>query len=257
MHRRITFVLILALALLLAGTGHSTAAPAAQADLPPAPIVDDEGGPKRLTGSLDYTDFAIRIIMQNPAPALIDMVHVVQGDQTQFAPVASQILGRMTAPVFPPPLRYAFDLPAEPTATLLDVDNDGATDTGVQIFKLIVSANLNGLSHLEQLDQASDTVSYLTDPVTGAITEGNLLVYAPDDQQGFPSGFGAADLAAVLAQVGISDPTIAPVATRTANGAEWAIYASPDSPPFAFRVAVAQIDGKWRVIRIGTSVEII
>jgi hypothetical protein len=76
---------------------------------------------------------------------------------------------------------------------LLDVDNDGATDTGVQIFKLIVSANLNGLSHLEQLDQASDTVSYLTDPVTGAITEGNLLVYAPDDQQGFPSGFGAAD----------------------------------------------------------------
>lgn len=190
MHRRITFVLVLALALLLAGTEHSTAAPAAQTDLPPAPIVNDEGGPTRLTGSLDYTDFAIRIIMQNPAPALIDMVHVVQGDQTQFAPEDSQILGRMTAPVFPPPLRYAFDLPAEPTATLLDVDNDGETDTGVQIFKLIVSANLNGLSHLEQLDQASDTASFLTDPTTGAITEGSLLVYAPDDQQGFSSGFG-------------------------------------------------------------------
>jgi len=163
---------------------------AAQADLPPAPIVDDEGGPKRLVGSLDYTDFTIKIIMQNPAPALIDMVHIVQGDKTLFAPVESQILGRMTAPVFPPPLRYAFDLPAEPTATLLDVDNDGETDTGVQIFKLIVSANLNSLSHLEQLDQASDTVSYLTDPTTGNITAGNLLVYAPDDQQGFPSGFG-------------------------------------------------------------------
>ena len=122
MPRSITFVLMLALALLLVGVGHAMAGPAAQADLPPAPIVDDEGGPKRLTGSLDYTDFAIQLIMQNPAPALIDMVHVVQGDKTQFAPVASQILGRMTAPVFPPPLRYAFDLPAEPRVSGVEID---------------------------------------------------------------------------------------------------------------------------------------
>jgi C-terminal processing protease CtpA/Prc len=190
MYRKHAFVLALTLVLVLTGQGRSTAAPAAQVDLPQAPIVNDEGGPSRLVGSLDYTDFSIRFMMQNPAPALIDMVHIVQGDKTQFAPVESQILGLMTSPVFPPPLRYAFDLPAEPTATLLDVDNDGKADTGVQIFQLIVSANINGLSHLVQLDQATDTISYLTDPTTGNITKGNLLVYAPDDQQGFPSGFG-------------------------------------------------------------------
>ena len=189
-YQKLMLTLMLTGALLLTGQGHSSAAPTAQAELPPAPIINDEGGPKRLVGGLDYTDFSIPVTMQDPAPALLDMATIIQGDKTQFAPVESQILGTMTAPVSPPPLRYAFDLPIEPTATLLDVDNDGETDTGVQIFWLIVSANINGGSHLEQLDQASDTTSYLTDPVTGNLTQGNLLVYAPDDQQGFPNGFG-------------------------------------------------------------------
>ena len=85
---------------------------------------------------------------------------------------------------------YAFDLPIEPNGTLLDVDNDGEEDTGVQIFSAMVGANINPGSHLEQLDQAGDLSSYLTDPATGEITEGGLLIYAPDDKQGFPSGFG-------------------------------------------------------------------
>lgn len=189
-YKKRIFPLLLIVALLLPGPAISHAAPAAQTDLPPAPIVNDEGGPVRLVGGLDYHDFSIPVALQNPAPTLLDMAHIVQGDKTQFAPVESQILGAMTAPVSPPPLRYAFDLPIQPTASLLDVDNDGEEDMGVQIFYGIVGANINGLSHLEQLDQANDTISYLTDPVTGHLTAGNLLVYAPDDQQGFPSGFG-------------------------------------------------------------------
>ena len=146
--------------------------------------------PARLVGSLDYTDFAIPVIVKDPAPTLLDMVHVVQRDGTQFAPIDSQILGYMTTPVAPPPLGYAFDLPIAPNGTLLDVDNDGEQDTGVQIFSAMVGANINPGSHLEQLDQAGDLSSYLTDPATGEITEGSLLIYAPDDKQGFPSGFG-------------------------------------------------------------------
>ncbi|MCB0106525.1 MAG: hypothetical protein KDE53_11465, partial [Caldilineaceae bacterium] len=159
-------------------------------DLPPAPITNDEGGPKRLVGSIDYADFGLAIALQDPSPALLDMVYVVQADPTQFAPVESQILGHLTSPAVPPPLSYAFNLPEEPTATLLDVDNDGEADTGVQIFNLVVGANLNGGSYLEQLDQWADLNSYLTDVSSGRITEGSLLVYAPDDAQGFPNGFG-------------------------------------------------------------------
>ncbi len=97
----------------------------------------------------------------------------------------------MTSPVAPSPLHFAVDLPAVPTGTLLDVDNDGEEDTGVQIFRIDMGANINGGSHQEQLDQAGGLSSYLTDPVSGQITDGSLLVYAPDAEQGFPSGFGA------------------------------------------------------------------
>jgi C-terminal processing protease CtpA/Prc len=190
--KKIALQALLSVALVLGGQATAAAAPARQGgDLPPAPITNDEGGPTRLLGSANYSDFSIPIVMQDPAPTLLDMVHVVRRDGTQFAPVDSQILGYMTTPIFPPPLGYAFDLPIAPRGTLLDVDNDGTDDTGVQIFSAIVAANINGGSHLEQLDQAGDFLSYLTDPLTGELTAGNLLIYAPDGEQGFPSGFGA------------------------------------------------------------------
>jgi len=164
---------------------------ASASGLPPANIVNDEGGPARLVGSLDYKDFSIPTMLKDPAPALLDMVNVVRNNRTEFAPINSQILGFMTAPIVPPPLKYAFDLPIAPTAILLDVDNDGQEDTGVQIFNLVMGANINMGSHQEQLDQAGDLFSILTDPTTGQISEGSLLVFAPDDAQGFPGGFGA------------------------------------------------------------------
>jgi C-terminal processing protease CtpA/Prc len=189
--QKLVFLPLLALALVLGTLGTAAAAPARQdGTLPPAPIENDEGGPARLVGGLDYTDFALPVVLQDPAPALLDMVHVVQRDGTQFAPIDSQIIGYMTTPVAPPPLGYAFNLPIAPQGTLLDVDNNGQEDTGVQIFSIMMGANINGGSHLEQLDQAGDVSSYLTDPATGEITEGGLLIYAPDDKQGFPSGFG-------------------------------------------------------------------
>ncbi len=191
MRKRLAALLVLLLALVLSGQGVASARPAAQdADLPPAEIANDEGGPVRLVGSLDYTDFSIPIILQDPAPTLLDMVYVVQRDGTQFAPIDSQILGYMTTPVAPPPAGFAFNLPIAPTGTLLDVDNDGEADTGVQIFNALLGANINSGSHIEQLDQAGDLSSYLTDPITGEITEGSLLIFAPDGEQGFPSGFG-------------------------------------------------------------------
>ena len=167
-------------------------AEAAASNLPPAAIANDKGSFKRLLGTLGYPDFAIPVTLRDPVPALLDMVNVVRGNSTQFAPVdIAEILGYMTSPVAPSPLHFAVDLPAVPTGTLLDVDNDGEEDTGVQIFRIDMGANINGGSHQEQLDQAGGLSSYLTDPVSGQITEGSLLVYAPDAEQGFPSGFGA------------------------------------------------------------------
>ena len=74
-----------------------------------------EGGPIRLVGGINYTDFSIPEVMQSPSPALLDMVHLIQGGGAQFAPLESQILGKMTSAVSPPPLSYEFDQPAEPS----------------------------------------------------------------------------------------------------------------------------------------------
>jgi C-terminal processing protease CtpA/Prc len=164
--------------------------PAQDSGLPPAEMMNDEGGPQSLTGIGDYTDFSIPQLMTDPAPTLLDMVYVVRNDPTQFAPAENQILGHMTSTVDPSPLSYAFDLPQAPEGTFLDVDNDGEEDQGVQIFYLAMGANINGDSYLQQLDQLADLKSYLQDPLSGNITEGSVLVFAADDQQGFPSGFG-------------------------------------------------------------------
>ena len=184
----IVFMVMLALA---AGQPVMAAPPAQDPDLPPAPITNDEGGPKRLVGRFDYASFSFLVVTKDPSLVLLDMVNIIEEgpSPTQFAPVESQILGYLTSPLSPSPATYAFNLPAEPIATLLDVDNDGQDDTGVQIFRLNLAANINGDSYLQQLDQ-NGPASYLIDPRTGQMTEGSLLVYAPDDQQGFPGGFG-------------------------------------------------------------------
>jgi len=157
---------------------------------PQADNTEDDGGPVRLVGSINYTDFSIPMVMESPSPALLDMVYIVQGDNTKWAPMESQILGKMTSPVSPPPLSYTISLPREPKGTYLDVDNDGEEDQGVQIFRLAMASNINGDSYLNQLDQKADLNSYLTDPISGQITEGSLLIYAADNQQAFPTGFG-------------------------------------------------------------------
>ncbi|MCB1860093.1 MAG: hypothetical protein KDI63_17620 [Gammaproteobacteria bacterium] len=158
--------------------------------LTPAEIMNDEGGPQSLTGSSDWADFSVPISLQDSSPVLLDMVYIVQNDRTKFAPVNNQILGRMNSAIEPSPFSYTFDLPQVPEGTFLDVDNDGEEDQGVQIFYATIAPNIIGDSYLQQLDQRSDFNSYQKDPITGNITEGALLVYAPDDQQGFPSGFG-------------------------------------------------------------------
>ena len=154
-----------------------------------AKIKNDEGGPAVIVGEAAYANNEITITGQEPVAALVDMSAEVQRDFATFAPIGGQIIGYLTAPLSPSPTRYKVPLPLAPGATPVDVDNDGESDTGVQIFRLALVSNLNGGSHLEQLDQWRYLNSYQFDDA-GEITEGAFLVYAPDDQQGFPSGVG-------------------------------------------------------------------
>jgi hypothetical protein len=122
----------------------------------------------------------------------------VDRDQHFLMPIESQALGQITSDFFESPFSYSLALPIEPQGTFRDVDNNGEEDTGVQIFAIAYWTNTFGDPFLEERDLYGGgwSTAYASTRVSEeAATEreivgGKFLVYAPDDQQGFPSGFG-------------------------------------------------------------------
>lgn len=173
---------------LFADGGTMAFAPAVAADSESAATADS--GPVAIVGEAGSANFyASPDTFPEPVVALLDVSSVIE-QQPLFAGVKGQILGAFDTGMFPLPASYSINLPIRPTGASLDLDNNGMTDAGVQVFALIVANNFTGDSYLQQLDQ-NGLSSYLTDLVTGAITEGTFVVYAPDANQSFPTGYGA------------------------------------------------------------------
>lgn len=161
------------------------------APLPPATIATDEGGAIVVTGEASSKNFAfLPELYPNPTVLLIDVTNILAGEPAKFVAETGQILGVFTQSLFPGPGQFRINLPIAPTGATLDVDNDGESDSGVQIFALLVASNLVNDSYLQQLEQAGGLGSFLSDGATGKLTQGTLLIYAPDGEQGFPSAFG-------------------------------------------------------------------
>jgi len=110
----------------------------------------------------------------------------------------SQVLGQITSDFFTSPLTYSVSLPVQPEASPRDVDRDDETDPGVMVYAVAYWTNTWGDAYLEQRDLfgggwSTVYASTLIDPdpsAEGEVIGGTYLLYAPDDQQGFPSGFG-------------------------------------------------------------------
>jgi C-terminal processing protease CtpA/Prc len=186
------FVILTALALsaCVSSAPFQVPAPLAAA---PAPATGDAaaaGGPAVIIGEAGSANFfASPETFPEPVVALIDAANVIK-QEASFASDKTQILGTFDTAMFPLPAKYSINLPIQPAGTPIDLDNNGKTDTGVQVFALDVASNFTGDSYLQQLEQGG-MASYLTDIATGEITEGAFLVYAADGNQGFPTGSGA------------------------------------------------------------------
>ncbi|MCX6046479.1 MAG: S41 family peptidase [Chloroflexi bacterium] len=166
--------------------------------LPPAKIVNDEGGPVSVSGQVNYTNAFFTLGVAEPMVILEDEAGFVDRNKGFLLPKASQVLGQITSDFFTSPFSYTISLPIEPQASLRDVDENGAKDKGVMVYAVAYWTNTFGDPFLEERDlygggwstaYASTDVSEEGD-TKDEIVGGKLLVYAPDAQQGFPSDFG-------------------------------------------------------------------
>jgi C-terminal processing protease CtpA/Prc len=165
---------------------------------PAAPIVHEEGGPVALRGQLNYSNPLFTVGVAAPMVILEDQAGFVDRNEAFVLPKASQTLGQITTDFYTSPFSYTLALPIEPQASLRDVDHNGQTDRGVMIFAVAYWTNIFGDPFLEERDLFGGgwSTAYASTRVSDEIETrrevigGKLLVYAPDDQQGFPAGFG-------------------------------------------------------------------
>ena len=156
-------------------------------------------GPKIITGSVTYTNAFFTEGVAEPEIILEDQGGFVTRDRKFLIPVQSQVIGQITSDFYTSPFTYSLTLPEEPNGTLHDVDHDGKKETGVMVFAIAYWTNTWGDPYLERRDQGGGgwSTAYASTKVSDnpssyrEVYGGKYLVYAPDDTQQFPSGFGA------------------------------------------------------------------
>ncbi|MCP4420808.1 MAG: peptidase S41 [Chloroflexi bacterium] len=177
--------------------------PDAEVDLaelpgPLAPISNDEGGTLGITGEVAYTNPFFNVGVAAPVVILEDQAGFVDRDENYLMPVESQTLGQITTDFYTSPFSYSVALPIEPKGAFRDVDNDGETDSGVQVFAVAYWNNTFGDPFLEERDLSGGgwSTAYASTIISEdpdferEIVGGKFLIYAQDGLQGFPSGFG-------------------------------------------------------------------
>lgn len=158
------------------------------------PVYEDQ--PYKIIGTFTYSnDFVLETYYVEQAAALADMHGFVIRDQEWITPVESQVLGYMDVDYENNTGTFSISLPVVPEGQFNDVDQDSQSDRGVQIFAASYWPNLTGGPYSEGDDPSFGWPSYLASIKTDTenqdeVIGGKLIIWAPDDQQQFPSDFG-------------------------------------------------------------------
>jgi len=181
-----------------ADTPAPAATPAASSSAPVAEAVGGAaptGGVELITGEFTYTnDFVFTYYVEH-AVALADLRGFVLRDREWELPVESQVLGYMELDHEAQRGTFRLQLPVRPHGVPSDVDNDDVEEAGVQIFAVSWWPNLSGGPFAAGDDRSRGWPSYLDSIRVDSEREdeiigGKLVVWAPDDAQEFPTGFG-------------------------------------------------------------------
>jgi C-terminal processing protease CtpA/Prc len=153
--------------------------------------------PVLITGTIPFTSPFFLDGNAEPFVLLEDQAGFVARDLEFSFPLAGQAIGPVEL-IDEQTLSYSLTLPVVPQGTLIDVDNDGEEEEGVMIFCVAYWSNTWGGPFLEERDGTGWSGAYastITDPNRDyEITGGHLIIWAPDKDQSFPSGFGEDNL---------------------------------------------------------------
>jgi C-terminal processing protease CtpA/Prc len=164
--------------------------------LPPAPVQPGAANPDEplfISGDIPFTSPFFLNGIAEPFVLLEDEAGFVRRDLEFQFPVSGQVIGpaELSGDGL---LRYSLALPAVPLGTPVDVDNDGEVDAGVQVFAVAYWSNTWGDPFLEERDGTGWSTAYASTIIDAErdneIVGGTLVVWAPDSNQGFPTGFG-------------------------------------------------------------------
>lgn len=167
--------------------------PTALPDNPIQITQDNSQEPVFISGSIEYSSPFFINSFAEPFVMLEDQAGFVNRNKDFQFRLQSQIIGPVEI-VDDEELQYYLSLPSVPQGTFVDVDQNKQTDQGIQVFAIAYWSNTWGDPFLEPRDGTGWSTAYastITDPENEyEITGGTLIVWAPDMDQQFPTGFG-------------------------------------------------------------------
>ncbi|MHB8628031.1 MAG: S41 family peptidase [Aggregatilineales bacterium] len=155
-------------------------------------------GVTQIHGTVKITNQFILGDTAEPMIALIDLTAFIKRDHDLHLPFADQVIaGVYTDPVtgvtdLAHGAEYTMPLPIEPRGTINDVAH-GKGGKGVMVFAADFDTNAIGDAFMGPHEWTgwpggADGLEF--DPGTYEVAQGEFLVWSPDDQQMFPTGFG-------------------------------------------------------------------
>ncbi|MGD8458638.1 MAG: S41 family peptidase [Anaerolineales bacterium] len=158
-----------------------------------SPAEMDPNEPVVVTGFIPYTSPFFLSMASEPFVLLEDQAGFVDRDQDFVFPLPGQAIGPVWQ-IDDDTMGFSLSLPAVPQATYVDVDNNGQEDKGLMVFAVAFWSNTWGGPFLEEREGTGWSGAHsstIVDPDReNEIVDGHFIIWAPDDQQAFPSGFG-------------------------------------------------------------------
>ena len=149
-------------------------------------------GVTTLTGSVAVTNPLVFDTFTEPFILLTDLTAFVKRDRNLSLPSPVQLTANLEG-YLNSGAAFTLPLPIRPQGAVNDVDRGGA-GTGIQIYALDFQVNAVGdpfLNSLEMRGWPTALTSLRVETGTDEVSGGRVVVWAPDDAQGFPTDFGA------------------------------------------------------------------